>query len=123
MKQNSKYLFDFEKLNVYQKAVNFSNEIYIITKGFPKEERFGLQNQLIRAANSVSLNIAEGSSYKKGAFKDFLRRARGSAYECVPCLRIAQRRNYINEENFSKFYSELQIISKMISALISSLDT
>ena len=55
-------MFNFEKLEVWQKAIDFGDLIYLETRRFPSDERFGLTNQLRRAATSVSSNIAEGSS-------------------------------------------------------------
>lgn len=56
------YLFPFEKLEIWQLAIEYTVYIYEITKKFPKEEQFGLTNQLRRSSNSVSSNIAEGAS-------------------------------------------------------------
>lgn len=54
--------FSFEKLNVYNKTNEFVNDIYLLTKSFPRDEMFGLTNQLRRAAVSIPVNIAEGSA-------------------------------------------------------------
>jgi len=56
------FTFNFEKLNVWQEAIRFADAVYKITKKFPAHERFGLTNQMRRAAVSISSNIAEGSS-------------------------------------------------------------
>jgi four helix bundle protein len=56
-------MFKFEKLDVWQKATDFADVVYSKTKSFPSDERFGLTNQMRRAAVSVSSNIAEGSSW------------------------------------------------------------
>jgi len=57
--------FNFGKLDVYNKANEFVNDIYLLTKTFPEDEMFGLASQLRRAAVSISLNIAEGSARTK----------------------------------------------------------
>ena len=56
--------YSFEKLNVWQETRVFVKEIYTLTKAFPKEEQFGLVNQLRRATVSIAYNIAEGTSRK-----------------------------------------------------------
>ena len=55
-------MFGFEKLEVWQKAVDLADEVYRLTREFPDYEKFGLANQMRRAAVSISSNIAEGSS-------------------------------------------------------------
>ena len=113
--------FNFEKLRVYQDALDFSKQIYKVTKKFPKDELFALTSQFRRAASSVSLNIAEGSSLTKTEFKNFLRRSRGSVYECVPILSLSEDNGYISEETRKKIYRDCQKLVKSISALITDL--
>ena len=64
-------MFNFEKLEVWQKAIDFADLVYNETRAFPAEERFGLTNQLRRAAISISSNVAEGSS--RSSRNDFAR--------------------------------------------------
>lgn len=113
--------FKFENLNVYQETLVVIDLIYTITKKWPREELFGLTNQLRRAVVSVLLNIAEGTSRTKKDFRRFLDLSRGSCYESVACLQIALAQGYLEKNEFDKLYLELQIISKMISALKKSL--
>jgi four helix bundle protein len=112
--------FNFEKLNVYKEAVAFSKEVYRITEGFPREEMFGLTSQMRRAATSVALNIAEGSSLTKIEFKNFLRRARGSNYECVPIVEIALANEYITPKQYRFVYEQCNKLAKLLNGLISS---
>jgi len=91
--------FNFEKLEVYQDAIELANKIYEITKPFPKSEIFGITNQLRRASISIPSNIAEGSSRGKKEFIPFLNIGLGSCYECVPLLEISKRQEHINIEN------------------------
>jgi four helix bundle protein len=56
------FSFNFEKLDVWREAIQFANLIYQLTSKFPEQERFGLTNQMRRAAVSVSSNLAEGSA-------------------------------------------------------------
>jgi four helix bundle protein len=113
--------FIFENLRVYQDALNFSKQVYKITKKFPKDELFALTPQLRRAASSIPLNIAEGSGLTKTEFKNFLRRARGSIFECVTILYLALDNGYIVENEQKKMYGDCQKLAKSISALINSM--
>jgi four helix bundle protein len=88
--------FNFEKLDVYEKSIDFVNQVYLATKNYPKEEMFGLTNQFRRAAVSISLNIAEGSAKTKKDFNRFVDMARGSVFECVAILQISERLSYIS---------------------------
>ena len=114
-------MHNFEKLRVYQKSLDMIDNVYRITGQFPRDEMFGLTNQFRRAAVSVVLNITEGSGRTKKDFRRFLNMARTSAYECVAILEIVRRRRYINDEEYGKFYDELEIIIKMINKLRSSI--
>ncbi|MBW1793730.1 MAG: four helix bundle protein [Deltaproteobacteria bacterium] len=113
--------FNFEKLDVYQDAIEFANNIYKITKPYPKNEIFGITNQTRRASISIPTNIAEGSSRGKKEFIHFLNIALGSAYECVPLLEISRRQGYLRDEMFNKLIDELHKISAKINALKNSL--
>lgn len=93
-----KKIESYKDLIVWQKGIELVNELYAITKKFPKEEIFGLTNQIRRAAVSVAANIAEGwgrNSTKN--YIQFLRISRGSLYEIETMLVIANNQNYINE--------------------------
>lgn len=114
-------MFKFEELRVYQVTLELNDDIYLLTKKFPKDEMFGLTNQLRRASVSVSLNIAEGTSRTKKDFRHFLDIARGSCFECVAVLTIAKRRNYITEKEFTKNCEGYLVATKMINALKTSL--
>ncbi|MXV51372.1 four helix bundle protein [Pedobacter sp. HMF7647] len=114
--------FKFENLKVWQKAVDLSDHIDRLTKGFPKNEIFILTSQIKRAADSVSLNIAEGSTGQSNAeFKRFLGYALRSNIEVVGCLHLAKRRNYIEHDHFLTLYNNCEEILVMINALKKSL--
>jgi four helix bundle protein len=116
-------MFNFENLNVYQKALDFVKLVYVATKGFPQEEIFGITSQLRRAAVSITLNIAEGSAQTKKGFKKFIDIARGSLFECVAILQISQDLGYIGTQKIEQLRTELVTISKMLSGLKRSLET
>ena len=110
--------FIFEKLDVYNKALDFAEKICGLTGDFPKGNYY-LTDQLNRAALSISLNIAEGNGrYHKADRINFFRIARGSAFECVPILELCKRKSLIKEEEGRKFKQELEDIGKMLTGLI-----
>ena len=112
----------FEKLEVYQKAVDFADEVAALTEGFPRGYRF-LADQLNRAALSVATNLAEGNGrFTKPDRRNFFTISRGSAQECVPLLEVARRRGLIGEEAALTLKDRLEVITKMISGLINGLD-
>lgn len=114
--------FKFESLKVWSIAADLSNQIDLLTKTFPVEERFSLATQIKRAADSAALNIAEGCTGQSDPeFKRFLGIALRSAIEVVAGLFLAKGRNYISEETRQKFYAEYEILCKMISGLRDSL--
>src|SRR5471030_2408709 len=113
--------FRFEDLQVWQKALDLNEQINQLTKTFPKEEIYALTPQIKRAADSVVLNIAEGSTGQtKSVFKVFLSYSLRSAIEVVSCLFIAKKRQYIEEDQFNMLYKEYEILVKMITSLKNS---
>jgi len=116
-------MFRFENLEVYQKAVFFSNLIYAEVKTWPRIYRFGLSDQLCRAALSVALNIAEGSSRTGKEFARFLSIARGSCFECIPLIEIAFKQKLISTKLKNEWYNHCVALAKMLSKLKSSLST
>ena len=88
--------FKFESLKIWQKAFDLSDEIHLIALKFPKIELFSLTSQIKRAADSVVLNICEGSTGLSNVeFARFLNISLRSAIEVAGCLMLAKRRNYI----------------------------
>jgi len=114
--------FRFEGLKVWQDARNFTGRIYGITRSFPREERFGLIDQLRRAAVSIVLNIAEGSDRKSDIeFRRYLRMAITSCEEVVTALYISLDQNYLNKKDFDILYKDANSLVARINALIKSL--
>ena len=90
-------------------------------KSFPAEERFVLSSQMQRAADSVALNIAEGSTGQSNPeFKKFLSYSIRSAIEVVSCLYLGKKRSIINDEDFTKLYSFYEGLIIKIQALKNS---
>ena len=90
--------FDFESLIVYQKALEYIDFVYQITKRFPKNELFCLTDQIRRASSSICFNIAEGTGGSKSEFKHFLKIAKRSTRECVAITEVSFRQKYITQE-------------------------
>ena len=114
--------FMFENLEVYQKAIDFAEQMTSLTEQFPRGYYF-LTDQLNRAALSIATNIAEGNGrFTKADRKNFFIIARGSAQECIPLLELAWRKQLINKLTVSELRKQLEIIAKMTSGLINGLD-
>ena len=114
--------FKFENLKVWQLSLELTDEIDLLAHSFPKHELYSLSSQIRRAANSVSLNIVEGSTgLSNKEFGRFLVIANRSALEVVGCLFLAKRRLYLKEGQFSNLYNRIETLVKMIQALINSL--
>ena len=87
----------FEKLIIWLKAMDLGESINEIAKNFPNEETYNLSSQIRRAADSIALNIPEGSTRQTNPeFKKFMGYAIRSLTEVVTCLHKAKRRNYIS---------------------------
>ena len=115
--------FKFENLKVWQKALDLADQIHQLTRTFPKEEIYVLTSQIKRAADSVSLNIAEGSTGQSNPeFKRFLGYALRSNIEVVGCLHLARRRNFIQEAEFLVLYNLCEEILVMLNGLKKSLN-
>lgn len=110
--------FKFEKLEVWQDSIELTGLVHNISLKFPKEELYVLTAQIKRAADSVSLNIAEGSTGQSNPeFSKFLGYAIRSGIEVVGCLYIAKRRNIISEEDFKAIYDFVDKLVKRVQAL------
>lgn len=98
--QTSELTYKFQRLDVYQLALEYLDLLYELAKTFPSEEKYNLSSQLQRAATSIVLNIAEGSTGQSDAEQHrFLGLAMRSYLETVACLDIAQRRAIANKDS------------------------
>lgn len=112
----------FRELIVWQKSMDLTEEVYLQSKQFPNEEKYGLTNQIRRAAVSVPSNIAEGQVRKfSKEFRQFLFIAKASNAELSTQLEIAYRLDYIRKESFEKILSNSIEIDKMLQSLVSKL--
>jgi four helix bundle protein len=115
-------MFNFEKLEVWKKSIDFADFIYSITRAFPDDERFGLTNQMRRAAVSISSNIAEGTSrHTKDDYARFLEIATGSVFEVVSQSFIARKQNYLSDQDHQRLYAAAEEQSRMLNGLRRSL--
>jgi len=114
--------FAFEKLNVYQKAIDFADAVCTLSRTFPRGYFF-LADQLNRAALSVAANIAEGNGrFTKADRRNFFGIACGSVQECVPLLELAARQKLLPPSHHEQLKANLEEIAKMISGLINGLE-
>lgn len=111
---------DYKDLEVWQKAIAVVAEIYQLSSSFPESEKFGITNQMRRAAVSIPSNIAEGSArHHSKDFIHFLRIADGSAAELETQLIISEKLNFSSENQ--QLQNKIIIIRRMLAALIKSL--
>jgi len=110
---------DFKDLEIWKKSVDLTEKIYIVTKKFPEEEKYGLTSQLRRAAVGISSNIAEGCGRRTSKdFAGFLYNAYGSVKEIECQLIIADRLGYLGKKIFDELMKELDDIGKMVRGFI-----
>lgn len=115
-------MFGFEKLEVWQKAIEFADLVHASTRSFPADERFGLTDQMRRAAVSISSNIAEGSARKsRKDFSRFIEIAMGSDYEAASQSFVGRRQGFLPEELFRALYTAAEEQGRMPSGLRRSL--
>ncbi len=112
----------YKDLDVWKRAIELTKKVYVLTKEFPKEEMYGLVNQMRRCAVSIPSNIAEGKTRQyKNEYIQFLYISLGSCAEIETQIVISQEMNYINNENKDLLLEELDHIGRMLRNLIKSL--
>lgn len=110
-----------QKLNIYPVSKNFVLECYRLTKALPSDEKFGMISQIRRAALSVHLNIAEGSSRRSEVErKRYYEISRGSIIEIDAALDIASDLEYLKNYDLNKLGEMMVNCFKMLSGLIDS---
>ena len=109
--------FKFEKLKIWQMSMDLGEQINSMVLEFPERERFNLSSQMLRAVDSVALNISEGSiGQSDPELKKFIGYAIRSLAEVVTCLHKALRREYISKEEFDARYNDSFNLMNMMSA-------
>jgi len=115
-------MFGFEKLEVWQKAIEYADSVYADTRTFPDDERFGLTSQMRRSAVSISSNVAEGSGRSsRNDFGRFVEIGYGSLMECVSQSNIARRQDFLKQAAFNQLYQQADQLARMLSGLRASL--
>jgi len=112
------FRFDFENLKVYQKALDFIDKIFQLIKNLPREYRFSIGDNLLRAGLSIANNIAEGNdkSSKKERYRYF-RTSSDSARECVSIFIVLERQRLIEDNIYWKLKRDAREITSMIRGL------
>ncbi len=114
-------IYAFEKLQVWQSAMDFSLKIYAITGNFPTEERFGITSQIRRSSSSVSSNIAEGSARVSPKDKArFYQIAYSSLIESVDHLIRSHRLSYLDHASYQAHRLMVDQIAYKLNALYCS---
>ncbi|MCX6200215.1 MAG: four helix bundle protein [Bacteroidetes bacterium] len=115
--------FKFEKLEVWKESMRLGEEIYLVTRKFPKDELFNLTSQLMRAADSIALNVSEGSTRQSNPENaKFIGYSIRSYCEVITCLYKALSRKYVSREQFDGLYNKTEILFKRLNKYRSSLN-
>ncbi len=113
--------FRFEDLRVYDKAMDYIDWVYGATKLFPEDNSKNLGDKFIVSAQSIAFYIAEGSARNKSQFIYYLKMAKSAVRECVVLTTLAEKQSLFSEVQVDESRNELMEMTKMIGALIGSL--
>jgi four helix bundle protein len=122
-KEKEMWIQTYRELEVWQLGMDLAEECYRVTKGFPKEELFGMTSQIRRAAVSIPANIAEGQGREHT--KEFLHHlsvARGSLMELETHLMLSQRVGLLDQAKTTPILTQTERISRMLSGLRKALE-
>ena len=112
----------YKDLEAWKKSIELVKKIYVITKKFPKDEVYGLTNQMRRSAVSIPSNIAEGKTRQHAnEYIQFLYIALGSCAELETQLIIAEKLRYISKQAASSLADDIDHISRMLRNLIKTI--
>ena len=111
----------YQDLIAWQKAVDLVEDVYRVTRAFPRDELYGLTSQMRRAAVAVPSNIAEGQGRRtRGEFQQFLGIAKGSLFELDTQALIAARLQYISPDRAKSLRDRIHEVGRIISGLTAS---
>jgi four helix bundle protein len=115
--------YKFEKLEVWHLSIEYVDLIYRLAAKLPRSEEFNLKSQIVRAATSISLNIAEGSTGQTNPEQArFLGMAIRSLIETVACQHLIDRRNYLSDKpDLQEAYRKSQELARQLQAFRKSL--
>ena len=117
-------MHNFRELNIWKDAVELTSTIFVLTKKFPAEERYGLVSQMNRSAVSIPSNIAEGSSRKSDKeFYRFLEISLGSCFELETQLVLSEKYGYLSMAECREITGRVQLLQKMISGFKNKIQT
>ena len=120
--EKSTTFFRFEDLRIYHKSLDYINWLYSLAASVQDEPLVkSFYDRFLASAQGIALNIAEGSSRNKSQFVYYLKMAKSSVRECVVLSTIGQSRAFINDEDFEYSKNQLMEMTKMVGALIGSL--
>lgn len=123
MTEKTSKISSYKDLLVWQKAITLVKEIYLLTNTLPEEEKFGLISQMRRCSVSIPSNIAEGWGRNSSKnYVQFLRIARGSLLELETQIIICKELTYVSNENYNKITNLIVEESKMLNALIKTIN-
>ena len=115
--------FDFEKLRVYQKALEFIDEIFEVYKELPREFRFPLGDNLLRAGLSIANNLAEGNGKRSKKEKNrYFGISLDSTRECISVFNVLKRQSLIQEHKYRVLRIDGREITNMIYRMMNSED-
>ena len=115
---------DFRQLKVWEKSHQLALTVYKATKGFPKEELYGLTSQIRRSSMSIPTNIAEGCGrFTDADFARFLQMAMGSASETEYQLILARDLDFLPKDSYEKLHTEDEEVKRMLASLLKTIRT
>ncbi|HHU47509.1 MAG TPA: four helix bundle protein [Bacteroidales bacterium] len=119
--ENPVSFFRFEDLRIYAKALDYVQWLYEATSTLQTQQSINIAEALIKSAQSIALNVAEGSARNKAQFVYYLKMAKSSIRECVVYTEIASKMSVLNDEAREYSRTQLMELTKMIGSLVASL--